>query len=124
MDIQCILCACVNLRREKIVLPLSDQLLARNGPKPAAGRILSKDSGFGRTNWSMGRGRRGVELQVNRLDSSFNVYLKDIFNAKCFFLPRYFRILRDIFHCPLIFSGLASFSHLTMSFSDIFLSSE
>lgn len=46
-----------------------------------AGRILSKDSGLGRTKWSTGRGggRAGDEIRVNRLDLSKNVYLKDIF---------------------------------------------
>ena len=61
-------CTCVNCAEAEksltIVLPLSNQLLARNGPKPtAARRILLKDSGFGRTKNPLGG--EGVGLRIH-----------------------------------------------------------
>ena len=94
--------ACVNCAEAEksltIVLPLSSQLLARNGPKlTAAGRILLKDLGFGRTKnpW----GGEGVGLRIHlRTVRIFLYYREMLFSA------RYFCIWRHIFHCPLIFS--------------------
>lgn len=65
-----------------IVSPLSDQLLARNGPKPTYGWKNPFKRFRARKNkvvHGAGGGRAGDEIRVNRLDSSKNVYLKDIF---------------------------------------------